>query len=286
MENTNLKKDLTFLFYTVLSATIHSISLVTFSIPAKLYPGGFSGICRLLVDILNDYGIVISFSILYLFFNLLTAIFVYRHVGKKFAIFSCIQFGLVSLFTTYFKPVIEVSDPLLIAVFGGIVAGFGISLALSHNASSGGTDFIAVYVSNRFKCPIWNYVMLGNCCILSIAGIRYGWDKALYSIILQFCSTQVINNIHKRYQMETLTIVTSKRDEVANAILACVRHGITEFNATGAYRHLDEDVLYTVVNSFQTREVCKAVLSADPKAFINIQPTRKVIGNYFQKPLD
>lgn len=282
-----IKRDFIFLFWMVISASIHAISLSTFSIPAKLYPGGFSGVTRILVDLARDYlNLVIPFGVIYGLLNILLTIFVYRKIGKHFAIFSVIQYSLVSLFTLFFKPIIPVSDPLLIAVFGGILAGFGISMALAHDASSGGFDFVAIYVSNRYHIQVWNYVMFVNICILCCAGMLYGWEKALYSIILQFCSTQVINRLHKRYRMLTLTIITSLPNEVEKEILGCVRHGITEICSRGVYQHKDNTFLYIIINSFQERSVINAILKADPHAFINIQDTRKIVGNYYQKPLD
>lgn len=282
-----IKRDLNLLFWTVMSAIIHAVSLTTFSIPGKLYPGGFSGMTRIIVDVSHDYlGIVIPFGILYGILNAVLTVFVFKKVGKHFAVFSVIQFALVSIFTLFFKPIIQVSDPLLIAVFGGITAGVGISLALAHDTSSAGFDFVAIYVSNRYNIQVWNYVMGVNTIILCVAGLIYGWDRALYSIILQFCQTQVINKMHKRYRLLTLSIVTAKPEEVEASILSCIRHGITELHARGGYLHKSNTMLHIVINTYQERMVVKAILKADEHAFINIQETRKIIGNYYQKPLD
>ncbi len=282
------KKDLINLLWVILSAVLHATSLVTFSMAAHLYPGGYTGICRILVDFLKDYfNLVIPFAAPYVLLNAVTLIFVFQKIGKRFSILSLIHIILVSVFTLFFKPLsLDVHDPLLMAVFGGIMNGFAISLALTHNASSGGTDFIAIYVSSLYKKPIWNYVMIGNAFMLAIAGMLYGWETALYSIILQFCSTQIINRMHKRYSMETLMIVTSYPQEVEEAMLHCVRHGITEIHARGAYKHGENTVLYSVINSYQSGDVIRAIIKADSHAFINILETRRVIGNYYQKPLD
>ena len=283
----NLKKDLVMLFWVNVSAAIQAISLTSFSMPQKLYPSGFSGISRIICDLSADFlNITIPFGVVYILLNLFPTIVVFKTIGRRFTIFSIVQYALVSLFSATFPQLISVSDPILLAVFGGIINGVGVGIALSHNASSGGVDFIAIYVSNRYHQSIWTYVMYGNFVVLAIAGVIYGWDIALYSIILQFCSTQVVKRMHKRYTMETLTIITNKPDEVVDSVLKNTRHGITEIKAEGAFLHQDKTVLYTVVNSFQTRDVINSVLASDAKAFINIQKTERVIGNYYQKPLD
>ena len=283
----DFKKDLYMLFWVTLSAAIQATSLTSFSMPQKLYPAGFSGISRIICDLSLDFlNFNIPFGVVYVLLNIVPTIVVFRAIGRRFTIFSIVQYGLVSVFSALFPPLLSVSDPILLSVFGGLINGFGVGLALAHDASSGGVDFISIYISNRYHLSIWNYVMYGNIAVLAIAGLIYGWDRALYSIILQFCSTQVVKKLHKRYTMDTLTIITSKPDEVVSSILKNTRHGITELSAKGAYLHQDETMLYTVVNSFQTREVIRSVLAADEKAFINIQNTQRVIGNYYQKPLD
>ena len=84
----------------------------------------------------------------------------------------------------------------------------------------------------------------------------------------------------------TLTIVTKYPEEVSNAILKSIRHGITEIHATGFYSKQDTTILYSIVNSFQAKEVVKIVLETDPHAFINVQKSEAIFGNYYQKPLD
>ena len=172
------------------------------------------------------------------------------------------------------------------AIFGGIINGTAIGLALAFNFSTAGFDFVSIFFATKYKKDVWNYIFFVNMMILMIAGLVYGWDRCLYSIIFQFASTQVIKNFHKRYTHKTLTIITKKPDEVSNAILSNVRHGITEIHATGFYSKQDTTILYSIVNSFQYKEVVKIVLESDPHAFINVQNTQAIYGNYYQKPLD
>lgn len=279
--------DIKLLCLSILSAFIHSIAVTSFSIPAKLYPAGFSGISRLISDIINDFfAIEISYSVLYLALNLICSIIVYRKIGKKFTIYSVIQFSLVSLFTSFMPQLFVLKETLLYCVFGGIVNGIAVGIALAFNFSTGGFDFLGVYFSNKYKKSIWDYALYVNIVILIIAGLIYGWDRALYSIIFQFCSTQVIKQMHQRYTYKTLTIITQKPSEVADEILKNVRHGITEIKAEGYFSKENTTMLYMVVNSYQYHHVVNVVLNTDEHAFINVQKTEEIYGNYYQKPLD
>ncbi|MBQ5756534.1 MAG: YitT family protein, partial [Erysipelotrichaceae bacterium] len=133
MTESQTKKDFINLMWVILSAVLHATSLVTFSMAAHLYPGGYAGICRILVDFLRDYfGLIIPFAAPYVALNAITLVFVFTKIGKRFSILSLIHIILVSVFTLFFKPLpLDVSDPLLMAVFGGIMNGFAISLALT-----------------------------------------------------------------------------------------------------------------------------------------------------------
>ena len=279
--------DIKLLLCAVLSAFIYSIAITSFSIPANLYPAGLSGLTRIITDVFNTYlGTTLTYSIIYFPINVILSILVFKSLGKKFAIYSVIQFTFVSVFTSFLKPIIVLDNVLLYAIFGGIINGFAVGLALSFNFSTGGSDFLSVYFSSKYKKSIWNYIFACNICILTIAGIIFGWDRALYSIIYQFCSTEIIKSMHQRYTYTTLTIITSKPQEVADEIQKNVRHGITEIHTHGHFSNTDNTMLYTVVNSYQYRNVIDIVRSVDPHAFINVQKTKEIYGNYYQKPLD
>lgn len=279
--------DIKLLLCAVVSALIYSVAINSFSVPASIYPAGLSGISRLLSDAFPKYfGINLSYSAIYFPINVLFAILVYKNIGKKFTIYSIIQFTLVSLFTSFFKPLFVLENEFLYAIFGGVIQGFGVGLALSYNFSTGGSDFLSVYFSNKYKKSVWNYTFLINSFILIGAGLMFGWDRALYSIIYQYCSTQIIKQMHQRYTYTTLTIITTKPKEVADEIQKNVRHGITEIHAHGHFSNADTTMLYTVVNSFQYRNVVSIVKKVDEHAFINVQKTAEIYGNYYQKPLD
>lgn len=279
--------DVKYLLISIVSAAIASFSIVNFTIPAKLYPAGFSGVSRLVSDISKDfYNVNLSYSLLYLIFNAIVVLFVFNKIGKKFLIYSFLQIALVSLFTAIFPQVFNVDDILLLSVFGGIINGIGSGIALMYNFSTGGTDFISTYFSNKFKKDIWNYTLVFNVLILVVAGFVYDWERALYSIIFQYVSTQIVKMMNQRYTFRTISIITKHPEIVSEAILINCRHGITKVDATGMYSQEPTSMLIIVANTFQCKLIQEVVLKVDPKAFITIQNTTAIKGNYYQKPLD
>ena len=287
MKKNNGIQILIMTFWVTLSAVLQTISLTSFSIPGGIYPSGITGLSRFFSDVLRDFfSISLPFEVPYFLINAILAIFVYCHIGKLFTIFSLLQTALTSLFSTFIPQIITLEEMMLIAIFGGLVNGAGIGFALSHGASSGGMDFLSIYFSNKYHRSMWNMTFGLNCILIAATGLLYGWERAAYSIVFQFMSNFMINKMHKRYTHQAIIVVTRKPNEVIETVLKNVRHGITKISAQGAYKGEDESVLYTVVNTFQTSEVVRYVLEADPNAFIETRDTASIYGNYYQKPLD
>lgn len=280
------KHDVILIIMVILSAAIYSFGMNTFVKSGNLFPGGYAGISRLISQVLALGGINLSFSIIYFVLNALTTIFVWKRIGHKFVLLSFLWFSMTSLFTGIFPEKVITNDPLLIAVFGGLINGFAIGISLRNNASSGGTDFIAIYLSMRYNMPTWNYVLVVNGAVLAIAGILFGWDKALYSIIFQFVSTQVVNSMHQRYKVTRLDVVTNNPDEVCNAVFHTCRHGITKVPCEGGFTDKPHWLLLITINTYQLKEVVDIIKATDPHAFITLNSVERIIGNYYQKPLE
>jgi uncharacterized membrane-anchored protein YitT (DUF2179 family) len=181
---------------------------------------------------------------------------------------------------------LQLHDTYLSAIFGGILNAVSIALCLLADATSGGTDFIAIYISEKYHRDAWNYIFAGNCVILVLAGHLFAIDKALYSIIFQFTTTAALRYLYRSYQQKTLLIVTSMPDEVYAFIRDRMRHGATLFKGIGMYEMEDRAVIYSVVAANQVRELVAGVRKIDPPAFINILNTEQLSGRFRKPPRD
>ena len=151
----------------------------------------------------------------------------YKSISPKFTFFSLLEVFLASFFlrVIHFSPIFD--DVLLNIAFGGFAYGLLTVVALRGNASTGGTDFIALYVSNKKGKAIWEYVFLFNTVILIIFGFMFGWEHAGYSILFQFISTRTIDSFYHRYERVTLQVTTTHAQKVINAYVQQYRHGIS-----------------------------------------------------------
>ena len=210
----------------------------------------------------------------------------FKFIGKKFTGYSCLMIVLSGILTDVLPGYPVTHDTLIVCVFGGIINAFAISLCLFANATSGGTDFIAIFFSEKYGIDTWNYIFAANVIVLLIAGSLFDWNEALYSIIFQFTSTQVLHFLYKRYQKQTLFIITENPGKVYEEIRDITNHDATLFKGIGCYRNQECNMLYSVVGSDEIRKVVTKIKEVDEKAFINIMKTEQITGRFYKRPND
>lgn len=271
----------------IFASVLYAWNLCCFAKTVGLLPGGFSGVSLLLQEIGSQFfHINVPFTVFNVALNLFPIYLGFRYIGKKFTIYSIVTIVLSSIFVDILPVYVFTNDILLVSVFGGLINGFAISLCLNVGTTTGGTDFISIFLSEQKGIDAWNYILAGNVIVLGIAGLLFGWKIALYSIIYQFCSTQVIQLLYKRYQKETLFIISDHAEEIYKAIKETTNHDATLFQGIGCYEEKEKTMLYSVINSEAKRELIPLIRSIDPHAFINIVKTQELQGRFHNIPND
>ena len=271
----------------VFASVIMAVNIQSFVDAGGLFPGGFNGLTLLIQRSAQEFaGIALPFSLINFALNAVPAVVSYKLIGKRFTLYSCLVIVLSSVLTDLIPPMPITNDILLVCIFGGIFNGLAISLCLLGGATSGGTDFISVALSERLGVDAWNYIFFGNCVMLVVAGLLFGWDRALYSIIFQFASTQIVHMLDLRFKRTTLFIISDRAMEVYEQIKDTTHHGATLFRGTGLYNGKERDMIYSVIAGDQVKQITRAVREIDPHAFINILKTDHVAGNFYMKPHD
>ncbi len=269
------------------AAAIMAANIATLVRTGGLYPGGVTGLTVLIQRAAKMFfHIRLPYTPVSLLLNAVPIFIGFRFIGRKFTIYSCVVILLTGVLTDLIPEYTITYDTLLISLFGGLINGSAISLCLLMGATTGGTDFIAIFLSEKKGMDSWNIILGFNIVILSLAGLLFGWDKALYSIIFQYASTQVMHLLYKKYQQKTLFIVTNHPMEVCRAIHQVSHHGATVLDGQGGYEQNQRSVVYSVVSSAESKKVIHTVKAIDPKAFINAIRTEQLSGRFYNKPAD
>ena len=285
-KNKRIKLLITFVCV-IVAAFLQAYVIQVFIQPADLLSSGFTGVALLIEKITSTYlRFSFSTSLGMILLNVPVAMICYKSISPKFTFFSLLEVFLASFFlrVIHFSPIFD--DVLLNIAFGGFAYGLLTVVALRGNASTGGTDFIALYVSNKKGKAIWEYVFLFNTVILIIFGFMFGWEHAGYSILFQFISTRTIDSFYHRYERVTLQVTTTHAQKVINAYVQQYRHGISCVDAMGGYSQKPMNLLHTVVSSYEVQDIIDLMREVDPKVIVNVLKTENFFGGFYQAPID
>ncbi len=286
MENVKLRRTLTTLACVLVSGFIQGYTIQVFMAPTKLVASGFTGVAMLLNALTEYTAHPISISLGIVLLNVPTAFMCYKNIGPRFTFYSLLQVMISSVVLKlfYFEPLFQ--DAILNVIFGGVANAFAAVLALKGNASTGGTDFIALYFSNRYNKSFWDYVFGFNALIIIIFGFTQGWLYAGYSIVFQFICTKTIQTFHTRYDRLTVQIITQETEAVLEAYTKNFLHGITCTDSYGGYSRRPFTTMITVVSSYEVDDVIRKVSDADPNVIINTFKTENFVGGFYIPPMD
>jgi uncharacterized membrane-anchored protein YitT (DUF2179 family) len=267
----------------VFGAFLNALALNFFLIPANVYSSGFSGAAQLISKVITDYTpLSLSTGILLFLLNIPVTIIGWKKVGKSFTIYSFISVVLMSFFLEVIPIKHVSSDILLNAVFGGVISAVGVGFTLKWGASTGGMDIVAMLLSRMKDKPVGTYIFTLNSFIILSAGILFGWEKALYTLVTLYVSTRVIDAIHTRHVKHTAMIITKHPEELKKAIHAKLVRGITTMSVKGGYTNEPKEMLMTVITRYELFDLERIIKEVDPSAFTNIIQTTGIFG-FFRK---
>ena len=268
------------LLYGFLSA----IAVNFFFQPGHVYSSGATGLAQILSVLSQRYiGFTIPVSLTFYAINIPLMIVAWYQIGHKFTIFTFITVSMSSLFIQFVPVVTLTNDPIMNALFGGVVMGTGIGFALRNNISSGGTDIVSLTIRKRTGKNVGNISFLVNGTIMLIAGLTFGWKYALYSMITIFVSSRVTDAVFTKQKRMQAMIVTSQPDAIIEKIHKKLHRGATIIhNAEGTYNHQEKAVLLTVITRAEFNEFKYIMKKADPQAFITISENVHIIGYFVE----
>ena len=214
-------------------------------------------------------------------FNIPIGIIGWKLIGGKFTILSFLNSIFVSIVQIVAPTQALTTDPLLASLFGGLLLGVSIGLAMRYGFSTGGMDIIALVVQKRTGKSIGVLMNGINFVVVIVAGAFIGWQNALFTLIGIYATGRAVDALYTGYQKLTALIVTSNGDEVVEALHRDLIRGITILPSKGAYTKRDSMTLMMVLSRYELVEMQEIVHRTDPKAFINLLSTVSVSGEFF-----
>lgn len=263
-----------------LGAVLVAVGLEIFLIPNRVIDGGIVGVAIILSHLTK-----INIGILLFTLNLPFFFIGYKQIGKTFALSTLFGVIILSISTYLLHPVPSLTrEPLLAAVFGGIILGIGVGLVIRYGGSLDGTEILAILLNKRLPFSVGQIVMFFNLFILGSAGFIFGWDHAMYSLIAYFIAFKMIDiTIEGFDETKSVWIISDKPAQIGEVLLHRLGRGVTYLNGEGGYTGDRKKVIFCVVTRLEEAKLKSIVEEVDPQAFLAIGTIHDVQGGRFKK---
>ena len=279
----NLWQKFGWIAATVAGSTVFALGFALFLQPNDMNPGGISGLAQVVVELLH-FGSVGSLSIL---INLPLFVLGGLKIGRRFFAGSLLGMLLSSvLIDTFSLLPFPATEPLIAALYGGVVCGLGLGVVFICGTSTGGSDILVRLLKLRYRnVPIGQISMCFDAVVVVLTGLVFhDVSKALYTGVTVFICGKVVDAVVYRFDYsKVVLIISSEYEAIAVAIGKELDRGATFLHAEGSYTHNQTKVVLAAVKRQQIAELKELVVKIDPKAFIIVQEAHQVLGDGFSR---
>lgn len=268
---------------TILGSALFAFGFSCFLLPNEISTGGISGLALVAVELLR-FGSVGSVSIL---INLPLFLVAGLKIGRRFFFGSLagmlVSSALIDVFAAVSMPATE---PLIGALYGGVLCGLGLGMVFAAGGSTGGSDIVVRLLKLRYRdVPIGQISMCFDATVVIITGIVFrDLNKALYTGVAVFLCGKVMDAVVYRFDYSKVALImTREHQAIAEAINTQLDRGATFLRGEGSYTHREMMVVLTAVKRQQITELKELVMEIDPSAFVIVQEAHQVLGDGFSR---
>ena len=277
----SIHKSFGWIAVTILGSALFAFGFSYFLMPNDISPGGISGLALVAVEI-TKFGSVGSAAVL---INLPLFLIAGLKIGRRF-FFGSLMGMLISsaLIDAFALLPIPTTEPLIGALYGGVLCGLGLGSVFAAGASTGGSDIVVRLLKLRWRdVPIGQISMAFDGIVAVITGIVFhDLNKALYTGVAVALSGKIMDAVVYRFDYSKVAlIITKEHEKIAEAINNNLDRGATFLHGEGSYTHQKMMVVLTAVKRQQITELKELVMEIDPDAFVIVQEAHQVLGDGF-----
>lgn len=272
--------------YDILGSIAYALGVHVFTAPNQIAPGGVVGVATLANYLSNGRLPIGTVSLV---INIPILLLAYRFLGKHFTnkTLKTLLISTVMLDVVAAPLPVYTGNPILVALFGGVLIGAGLALVFMRGSTTGGGDIAARLLQMRMPyLPIGRAILIVDCAVLLVAALVYRQlESAMYGLITIFATTRVIDSMLYGLDAGRMVLVVSDRsEEIADGIIEVLDRTATLLHARGAYKKTEQLMLLSAVRKEEFHKLRDMVHRIDPNAFIIVAEAGEIIGEGF-KPL-
>lgn len=268
------------LFFITVGTAVAAFALEEFLVPFTILDGGVVGISMIISQLSG-----LPLGVLTIALNVPFMIIGYRRLGKRFLIKAIYAMVMFSIFLGVFEDMKAVTEQeILVVVFGGLLLGVGVGLILRHGGCLDGTEIVAMLLSQKTEFSVGQIVLFFNIIIYGVAGLLFGPDRALYSLLTYFITSKIIDIVENGMEQgKSVMIITDHGKDIADAIYTQLGRTCTQMEGKGMVSNGKKTVLYCVITRVEVPAIKKIINDADVSAFMTISDVSEIVGNHIKK---
>ena len=268
------------LFFITVGAVIAAFALEEFLVPFKILDGGVVGISMIISQLSG-----LPLGVLTIVLNIPFMILGFKRLGMRFLVKAIYAMVVFSVFLGIFEDMKAVTDKeILVVAFGGVLLGIGVGLILRYGGCLDGTEIVAMFLSKNTEFSVGQIVLFFNIVIYGVAGMLFGLDRALYSLLTYFITSKVIDIVENGMEQgKSVMIITDHGKDIADAIYTQLGRTCTQMEGKGMVSNGKKTVLYCVITRVEVPAIKKIINDADVSAFMTISDVSEIVGNHIKR---
>ncbi|MCA9935991.1 MAG: YitT family protein [Ardenticatenaceae bacterium] len=274
--------------YLLAGTGLAALGYALFQVPNNIVSGGLSGVA-IMVNHYTDWPV----GLMYWVMNVPMLVLGFFQLGRwRFVVSTLISATIFSVLVDLFGVILPQviaqfplsHDVLLTSVYAGIIGGIGAGLVYRAGSTFGGTAVVGRVIQQRTGLPLSQVYAFTDGAVILIAGLIFGWEIAMYGFLVLF-----INGLAADYTLEgpsstrTVTIITNKPKEIADALIEQTHRGVSYWQVTGGYTGEMRHMVSCTVYRPQVNAVKRIVAEVESEAFVTIGVSHQALGKGFKR---
>ena len=271
------------LFFSLIGSLLVALAIAVFTVPNDIAPGGVSGMATALA-----YISPIRVGVWTLLLNVPLLLAAWRLQGPRSLAMTLVATVLLSFFIDFLDDLLPgyTNNPLLAAVFGGVLSGLGVGILFLRGISTGGTDLAALLLKRLFpNVPSGTLLLIVDSAVVAFAVCVFrDIEVALYSAITIWVSSKVIDALAQGVDYaKVIYTITGHGEEVSRVLNQHTDRGTTLVPAQGGYTGSDKRMVITVTRRSVLAQTLRLIRETDPQAFTFVMDSTEVHGEGFKR---
>lgn len=267
--------------YLTAASILFSGGVVLFIQANHLAPGGVSGL-----SIIVSRLVPMEVGTIFFLFNIPILVLGWMKFGGKFILSTIYEILWISVFSNVFEKLPPATDePILGAVFGGVLVAAGMGISLRAGATTGGLDILVKVIKKKIPHIRTGMIFLiMDMVVIAIGGVVFRDVNAVLCSVLSTAVTSKVLDVilYGTDQAKLIFVISNEAEKITVRILHEMKTGVTYLNGSGAYQEIEKKIIMCVIRKQGMSRMEEIVKQEDQHAFMIVSSASEIYGEGYK----